>query len=243
MKEIIKNSFALFLLAGLGSCNPIDYDGTYSPDGYYELHQRGVTQAVYFDRKNVQDSLQLVSFGPLFEDETELKIPVKITGFPTNKNLHYSVKVNEKLSTAKQGKHYKNLPTSFEIAPKSLEGGFDITLLRGDLKEEEDQFVMLVLELQSTNELLAAFPEKKKLYIKIDNYLAPPLYWPFFHQTVLGNYTPTKFRKLLTYYNGSLEEYKQRAESLQADWDYLSVKLKETYDFFKAHPEYNQDLP
>ena len=81
---------------------------------------------VYFYYKNPDDTLRQYSFGAQPESMTSqtVRIPVRLSGLPSKKAQEFKVTVDP-ASTAKAGVHYKDLSSTYSIAPDSVNGEVD----------------------------------------------------------------------------------------------------------------------
>lgn len=209
----------LLLVALQFSCEKV---GT---DGFYQAHP-----IVYFP----SDSVQRFSFGTRFDDEYQLKIPVKLTGVLPQKSTRVNVRVVEDKTSAKIDENYRTIPSSFEIPAGSYDGELSLDLLRGNLSSTVLESVDLVLELEDSQDVKADLKQNKRIHLRIDNYLQEPYYWQYY-ESFFGAYSPIKFRKFLEYYDNDVQVFENKFAS---DFWYTMLQFKKVYDFFKAHPEY-----
>lgn len=229
--SIITITAALFL-----SCRQIDYQGEYSKDGFYQG-----SQSVYFYFAKQTDTLKRYSFGTDWVEHKRqiVKVPVRITGLPAKTPLTFKVTVDENASSAKPNQHYTPFSGEFQIKPDYVNGYVEIEVWRDNLSSNEKTPVRLVLNLQNTAQLQAAFPDNRKVVVAIDDYLAEPYYWVYYTY-YWGPYSQIKYRKFLEYYNG---DPKKLESALTTDFNGVSMNFVKVYQFFKEHPEYNQVLP
>lgn len=236
MKKIYYNTTIAALAILFFSCQKIEYSGEYSKDGFYNTGNK-----VYFYFAEQKDSINHYSFGAEWIEHTRqiVKIPVKITGLPSKKPLTFKVSVDEKASTAKVNKHYTAFSGEFQIPADSVKGYLNVEVWREHLSSDKKDSIRLVLQLENTPDLQAAFPENKKVIITMDDYLEEPFYWVYY-SFYWGPYSQIKYRKFLEYYDGNpVKMY----DALQNDFNGLSMNFVKVYRFFEAHPEYNQVLP
>ena len=176
MKKCIYTLLVPILAAlALGSCESIVYDDDYSKDGFYHGQNN-----VYFYYKNPDDTLRQYSFGAQPESMTSqtVHIPVRLSGLPSKKAQEFKVTVDP-ASTAKAGVHYKDLSSTYSIAPDSVNGEVTVTLLRDSLPIDRDT-VSLILHLQSDNALGTRFPTNNTVKITFNNVLEEPQMWQYF---------------------------------------------------------------
>lgn len=224
----------LFFL--LSSCEKSDYDGMYSKEGFYDAEN-----SVYFYFPEQQDTLVHYSFATDWVEHTRqiVKIPVRVTGFPTSSPRTFRIVVDKEASSALPNKHYTPFDEQFQVLADSVNGYVDIEMWRDHLSSEKRDTVELVLRLESTLELQSVFLENKKVTILIDDYLQEPYFW-IWYEYYWGPYSATKYRKFLEYYDG---EPAKLEDALITDFSGLSINFLKVYEFFKAHPEYEQILP
>lgn len=218
------------------SCSSIDYDNNYSKDGFYNANN-----SVYFSFKTKADSLITYSFGPKWVEykRDTVKVPVKVTGFATKKDRVFKVIVDEKESTAIADRNYTPLSENFIIPADSLSGNINVIIWRDNLRSDSLVSIKIVLRLKATTDLDTNFGDNDKVTISYNNYLEEPYYWVYYEYN-WGPFSKIKYQKFLEYYNGDpLKMY----NALTSDFNGLSMNFIKVYDFFKAHPEYNQVLP
>lgn len=220
----------------LASCSSIDYDKSYSKDGFYNAEN-----SVYFSFKTKADSLITYSFGPKWVEYTKdtIQVPVKVTGLAVNKDRTFKVYVDEKESTAVVNKNYTPLSENFVIPADSLSGNINVIIWRDNLRSDTLAPVKIVLRLQATSDLETNFGENDKVTISYNNYLEEPYYWVYY-EYFWGPYSKIKCQKFLEYYDSDpVNLY----NAMMNDFNEVSMNFIKVYDFFVAHPEYNQELP
>lgn len=233
-RSIIK-FFAIGLIAlSWQACSGIDYDGEYSKEGGYE----GMNQ-VYFDLRNVSDTLYNYSFGTLPSSVTTdtVNITVRIAGVRKSQPQHFKVAVDSS-STAKEGVHFEAISSDQTVPADSLTASFPVVLLRQHLSDTKNDSIRLVLRLEATTDLGVRFPDRIRRTITFDNVLEKPYWWdlPLLKSMGLPAYTPAKYRYLLSLYNSDVTEL-ERAIRNNKSWTQLYRNIRKMVAYFAANPE------
>lgn len=233
-KSIIKFC-AIGLVALLWqACSGVDYDGEYSKDGTFE----GMNQ-VYFDLSNEADTLYSYSFGtqPTSVTTDTVKVRVRIAGVRKSATQQYKVVVDPS-STAKPGVHFEAINSDQTVTADSLTASFPVILLRQNLSDTRNDSIRLVLRLEATNDLGVRFPDKIKRTIAFDNVLAKPYWWdmPLLKSMGLPDYTPAKYRLLLSYYDSDASQL-EKAIRNNRSWTQLYRNIQKVVAYFAANPE------
>ena len=159
-----------------------------------------------------------------------------MAGRPMNKAQQFKLSVDPS-STAQSGVHFTALPSTFAIPADSGAVKVPIELLRKNLSENDQTPVRLVLRLESTEDLGLRFPDKTRVVIQFDNALLKPDFWEIFETYLgIGEYRPSKYRKLLEYYNGEPEKIREAMQN-SVSYGVLYMNIQEVVKYFKAHPE------
>lgn len=200
MYKSIINFFAIGVIAlSWQACSGIDYDGEYSKEGDFEGNNQ-----VYFALKNTSDTLYNYSFGtaPTSVTRDTVAVTVKLAGVKKSTAQHFKVVVDPS-SSAQAGVHYEALNSDQIIPADSLSATFPVVLLRKNLSSTQNDNIRIVLRLEATNDLGVRFPNMTKRIITFDNVLEKPYWWdyPIMKAMGLPDYTPAKYRMLLSYYD------------------------------------------
>ncbi|MDO5664099.1 MAG: DUF4843 domain-containing protein [Bacteroidia bacterium] len=237
----MKTKYSLIILSVvailLASCQKFAYDGEFSKDGFYESNNK-----VYFHFAEQSDTLTRYSFGTEWVEYTRhiVKVPVRISGLPANKALTFKVSVDTDESTAIANKHYTPFSGEFQVPADSVNGYMEVEVWRENLPADKMDSIRLVLRLESTSDLQTTFSQYTKAVITIDDYLEEPYFWVWYSY-YWGPYSRAKYIKFLEYYDGDPKKFE--ATLAEGDFYGMQANFVKVYEFFKAHPEYNEVLP
>lgn len=237
MKQI--TIFTLFALAWIvTSCSAISYDGEYSDEGYYKCDAKPM---VYFYTAAPQDTLIRYSFATDWVEKKAqtVKIPVKLLGNTPKQDLHFAVKVNEQLSTAKEGVNFAALKKDYIIAKDSINSEVEVEIFREGLSKEEQGNTRLVLDLVPTEEVIPVKGMLTQIILTFDDYLKQPEYW-MYYEYYWGPYSRDLYLKVLSYYDGSETKF---WSSVVEDFTGVSVVMQKVFKYFEEHPEYGIKTP
>lgn len=224
-------------VALLSSCDPVAYDGEYNSDGFYTGKDN-----VYFHytSSNRSDSVRSYSFGTASVDVTKdtVWVQVNLAGKTSSQARSFALRVDE-ASSAKAGVHYTALATNYTIPAGEVSVKVPIEILRENLGvNEADTTTFLSLRLEASEQLGIAFPDYNYLKVKVNNVLVKPSWWDLTAMYYgLGPYSRIKYLKFLEYYENDPDAL---VAGFSNDYNAWIMNFKKVYDYFKAHPEYEQ---
>ncbi len=228
MKNILLAIIAIILV----SCNAISYDKEYSKDGYFHSGS-----SIYFRTNEQADTIITYSFGTKWIDVESniVKVPVQILGMTSNKDLRFSVRVNEELSTAKEGINFNLESKSITLKKDSSLAYIPVELIRKGLATDKEGDMELVLELIDSKDVKVAQGLANRIHIKYNDYLEKPMWWdlwlPYYKQ---GEFSRILYLKYLSFFDYDINKFNA---SLGDFTGFLLIRQK-VKNYFDEHPEY-----
>lgn len=214
-----------------------------------EVIRENSLRHVYFGENTNTTSYvdsMIFSFGLLLEDEQVITIPVSVTGLTPTQNVALNFSIVDSATTATEGVHFVSVSDTSKYVPAGqFTAQVPMTLRRGNLPDDEDISVKVVLELHSNDYTLADITDRKLYTVYITNYLQEPYIWngiPYYAylKEILGEYEPAKYRKLLEYYDYNTSFFNTNEGILEL-FGNPALHVSNAYkvkDFFLANPQY-----
>lgn len=226
-------AFGALLFTGQ-ACSGIEYDGEYAKDGTYESQNQ-----VYFDINDASDTVYNYSFGtrPTTVTRDTVNVRVNLAGRTMSTPQHFIVSVDPS-SSAQAGVHFVAIEQDQFIPADSIRMTLPVILLRQNLSETQNENIRLALRLEPTNELGTRYPDHNKVVITFDNVLEQPSWWnsQLLVSMGLGDYTPAKYRMLLSFYDNNPRNI-ERAMTSSREITQLYRNIQQIIDYFRANPE------
>lgn len=177
MKNLISTAF-IFLVITAISCKK------------NEIIKYQEKPAVYFTNLPDGDSLVYSFIGKTVTTDT-LYLDMKLLGDNLLSAKKYKVEVNEAMTTAEAGVHYKILDDFYTFPAAVFATKLPVIIYNTD-ESLKTKSVSLTLTIKSTEELNTGYPTKINAHIVITNQLIKPSYWNGLLVIFYGEYSKVK---------------------------------------------------
>lgn len=176
---------ALLLLFGLISCEK-------SQEKFFDD-----TATIYFNLSGVQKDSIVWSFARTIAQEHVVEIPLEIAGYTTGYDRSFKVRVNEELTTAKAGIHYKPLADSYTLPRESFTAVLPVTVYCKDLLLDSVA-VGLQIDIVPSDDFANATLDRQTVRISVSNFLQKPSMWDaVYGRKYFGTYSKVKHKLIL----------------------------------------------
>lgn len=196
-------------------------------------------RAVYFpDYVEGADSL-VYSFLISGQDKDVININVKLLGDLLDSPAKYKVTVSDK-STAIAGKHYKNLPETFDFPASTAVTSFPIEVLKPG-SELDDKTVVLELALTPTGDLDLGYLDRVNLRLMITNQLVKPSYWDLPLSLYFGEYSQAKHKKCIELMGHDFPLTSDELTEYEGGYTYWMLQGRVVCQYYATHVEYDEN--
>lgn len=155
------------------------------------------TATIYFDLSgNELDSI-VYSFAKTTDTMHVVEVPLEIAGYAADYDRHFEVVVDETVSTAEVGKHFKALETSYVLPKGEFTTKLPVTVYSMD-KLLDSVVVDIVLKIVLNDDFPNQLFNRQQACIKVSNMLQKPAIWDLIYgRKYFGTYSKTKYKLIL----------------------------------------------
>lgn len=151
---------------------------------------------IYFKISETQRDSILLSFAKTTAKEMIYEIPVEIAGYAATNQRKFKVAVDEKITTATVGTHYKALEAEYTIEPNAFTGKIPVTFYCTDATLDE-KFVHLALRIVPTDDFGCGMADRQLCKLSVSNILLKPGSWDGWWSRYFGVYSKVKHKIIL----------------------------------------------
>lgn len=176
-KYIYITSILIFIIASLSSCDN-DNMVFHEKNGLYFVTEKGV------------DSIYYSFLGRTIEMDT-LNIPIEVMGVATDNDRNYKIEIDNELTTAEEGLHYKKLSESYVFGANKFKDYFKLIVSQEDpALTTEDKII--TLKIIASDDFDPGYKDRATLKIYVTNKLIKPSYWDELLFIYFGEYSKVK---------------------------------------------------
>lgn len=146
--------------------------------------------ALYFTNITDQDSVMYSFAGKSLETDT-IYIDLKLLGSKLNQDLKYKVQVNPANTSAIESLHFKKLADYYFFPSQVFDSKLPLIIYNKD-EELANRSVRISLDIISTDDIDAGYPNRTTATIVVTNQLIKPNYWDNLLFIYYGPYSKVK---------------------------------------------------
>lgn len=155
------------------------------------------TATLYFNLSEIQKDSIIWSFAKTIDQEHVVEIPLEIAGYKTDYDRYYKVRVNEELTTAKPGIHYKTLADNYVLPRESFTAVLPVTVYCKDLLLDSVA-VGLQIDIVPSDDFANITLDRQTVRISVSNFLQKPSMWDnVYGRKYFGTYSKMKHKLIL----------------------------------------------